>query len=71
MTDYRFLTPGTDSRFPGGGVDNYFDNGDRFSGGKDLRYEAPGLGPAPSGNNRITRSGDRRVTRAANVRIMR
>lgn len=44
MTDYRFLTPGTDSRFPGGGVDNFFDNGGRFAGGKDLRFTAPGLG---------------------------
>ena len=44
MTDYRFPSPGVDARFPGGGVDNYFDNGGRFVGGKDLRFEAPGLG---------------------------
>jgi len=55
MTDYRFPSPGVDARFPGGGVDNYFDNGGRFVGGKDLRFEAPGIGrpswlvPGPDG----------------------
>lgn len=49
MTDYRFPTPGTDARFPGGGVDAFFPapgTDARFVGGQDLRFDDPGFGAA-------------------------
>lgn len=47
MADFRFPSPGVDARFPGGGLDAYFPSpgvSGRFAGGKDLRFEPPGIG---------------------------